>query len=64
MGITLADLHMIAKKLKKLAEPCKQVETDLQAQYMTLEDPFGHRWHVGDKYYVVPALPHKTRIQY
>ena len=55
MSLSLQDLRDMAKDLKNSSRPALKVETQTQADYMTSVDPVGHKWCVGEEYYIVYA---------
>jgi hypothetical protein len=59
--MTVTELRALAVQVRACAAPVKRVETRLQAQWMTLTDPFGHVWHEGEEYYSMPLPKRRGR---
>lgn len=52
-GITVEMIRKMAAKMKENEIPPRTVKTRKEARELTANDPVGHVWSVGDKYYLV-----------
>lgn len=55
MTITKNELWDIAKKLKAARQVPRKVQDQEEAQLLTEADPVGHKWTIGEEYYIVFA---------
>lgn len=55
-GLTIDMLRACAKTLRKHAIPPCTVKTQAEADELTMNDPTGHEWRVGEQYYRVETL--------
>lgn len=48
----MSKLAKVTEAMKKQSEAARVVKTAEEAREFTADDPLGHTWNVGDKYYV------------
>ena len=63
-SITLDSLNRAVALMKELSVKPKIVESKKEARRMTKNDPTGHTWKVGEKYYLLHGTEGKQGLRY
>lgn len=56
-ALTLEKIVSVANLLRDNSVPPRVVKTAKEARNLTKNDPCGHKWKVGEKYYLMAGNP-------